>query len=192
MRCSGPWRWSGYAPSWSTIALAVPHTKCRRRSYMLAPRATPGYCSHCGRWLGLPNDECLQSGIACLDMEEVRWQRWVSAEVGKLLAASPNLGLAQGRKNFSEAVEMYLLEMAGGNVSAIARKFRVDRKTIRSWKNGTQIPQLASLLQICYLCDISPLSLFTDGMCKIREETGSGALSVMRRNRWILKSTSHQ
>jgi TniQ len=167
--------------------LQCPHAECRRRSYMLAPRAVPGHCSHCGRWLGLPSDECLQSGAACLDMEEVRWQRWVSAEVGKLLAASPNLGVAPGRKNFSEAVELYLHEIAGGNVSAIARMFRVDRKTIRGWKNGIQVPQLASLLQICYLCDISPLSLFTDDM-KIREFAKATVPATLSKNKKYYRS----
>jgi hypothetical protein len=63
-----------------------------------------------------------------------------------------------------QAVEMYLHEMADGNISAAARKFLVDRKTIRCWKNGMQVPQLASLLQFCYICKLSPLSLFTDGI----------------------------
>jgi hypothetical protein len=164
-----------------------PYADCNRHSYMLAPRAIPGYCSHCGRWLGLPSDECLQSGAACLDMEEVRWQRWVSVEVGKLLAASSNLVVAQGRKSFSEAIEMYLHEMAGGNVSAIARKFRVDRKTIRGWKNGIQIPQFASLLQICYLCDISPHSLFTDDM-KIREFAKATVPATLLKNKKYYRS----
>lgn len=58
--------------------------------------------------------------------------------------------------------------MAGGNVSTIGRKFRVGRKTIRGWKNGIQVSQLASLLQFCCLYELAPLPLFTDSM-KIRE-----------------------
>jgi len=42
--------------------------------------------------------------------------------------------------------------------------FRVDRKTIRGWIKGIQVPQLASLLQFCYLSELSLLSLFTDVM----------------------------
>lgn len=88
---------------------------------------------------------------------------------------------------FQTVSEMYLHEMAGGNVSAIARKFRVDRKTIRGWKNGTQIPQLASLLQICYLCDVSPLSLFTDGM-KIREFAKATVPATLLKNKKYYRS----
>jgi len=150
------------------LHLQCPHAECRRRSYMLAPRAVPGYCFHCGRWLGIRSAECPQGSAASLDVEEGRWQRWVIAEVGKLLAASPYLGVVPRRECFSEAVEMDLHEMAGGNVSATARKFRVDRKTIRDWKNGMQVPQFASLLQFCYLCELSPLTLFTDSI-KISE-----------------------
>lgn len=146
------------------LHLQCPHSDCKRHSYMLEPRAIPGYCSHCGRWLGLQSAECPQNSVASLDIEEVRWQRWVNAEVGKLLAASPNLGAALQKECFSQAVEIYLHEMAGGNVSAIARKFQVDRKTIRDWIKGIQVPQFASLLQFCYLCELSPLSLFTDVM----------------------------
>ena len=118
----------------------------------------------------------------------MRWQRWVSAEVGKLLAASHNLGVAPRRKYFSEAVELYLHEMAAGNVSAIARMFRVDRKTIRGWKKGIQIPQLASLLQFCYLCKLSPLSFFTDSIKISGTSEGAICPAVLLKNKKYYRS----
>jgi hypothetical protein len=40
----------------------------------------------------------------------------------------------------------------------------VSRRTIRDWKKGEQMPQLVSLLQFCYLCNISPIRLFTEDL----------------------------
>lgn len=83
--------------------------------------------------------------------------------MGELIAAASNLRLPPQKERFAEAVATYLEGDADGNVSAAARKFRVARRTIRDWKKGEQIPQLASLLQFCYLSNLSPFQLLTEG-----------------------------
>jgi len=57
-------------------------------------------------------------------------------------------------------VEMCLDE-AYGNVSAVSRKLRVSRRTIRDWRQEAQVPQLDSLLRLCSILEISPLQVFS-------------------------------
>jgi hypothetical protein len=150
-------------PQHSTMLQSqCPYDDCGQSMPMLSPRFRPGYCSHCGRWLGC---QYASEGISVsthLQDENLLWQRWVAASVGELIASAPNLKVVTQKERFAEAVATYLEEVAGGNVSAAARKFRVARRTVRDWKKGVQIPQLASILQFCYLCNLSPLHLLTE------------------------------
>jgi len=133
---------------------------CKRRSTMLAPRGRPGYCSHCGAWLGsMLALENRDSDVIAED--ELNWQRYVILTVGELLAASPALSSPPARESFAQAIEEYLEYSADGKVSVLARRLHLSRRTIRDWKRGLQIPQLESLLQCSYLLDASPLDLFT-------------------------------
>lgn len=146
----------------TTLRSQCPYDGCGRPMPMLSPRFRPGYCPHCGGWLGC---QYAAEGISVstrLQDEDLLWQQWVAASVGELIASASNLKLWPQKERFAEAVATYLEEVAGGNVSAAARKFRVARRTIRDWKKGTQIPQLASILHFCYLCNLSPLHLLTE------------------------------
>ena len=84
--------------------------------------------------------------------------------MGELIAFAPTLPFPLQKVRFAQVVEAYLDGMAGGNVSAVSRLLQVSRRTIRDWKKGEQIPQLISLLQFCYHCNISPIRLFTEDL----------------------------
>ena len=98
---------------------------------MLTSQARPGHCSNCGRWLGMQYAARMDIHASHLDDEELWWQQWIVLEMGKLIAAAPALIKLPQMESFAEAVEAYLYEVADGNVSAVARKFRVAKKTVR-------------------------------------------------------------
>ncbi len=134
--------------------------KCKRHLSVLAPRARPGYCDYCGYWLG----ELLEQTAGELPSEEEqKWQKWVVEAVGELLAAAPSLSKSPQSEIFAEAVTKQLMNTFGGNVSALAGRLQVSRRSIRDWVKGVQVPQLDSLLRFCYLARVSPLYLFDKG-----------------------------
>lgn len=135
--------------------------KCKRHLSVLAPRTRPGYCDYCGCWLG----ELLElKGGGVPTEEERKWQKWVVETVGELLAAAPSMSKSPRCEIFVEAVTEQLMNNFGGNVSALARRLHVSRRTIRDWVKGVQIPQLDSLLRFCHLAQVSPLCLFDKGV----------------------------
>src|SRR5215470_1366905 len=76
--------------------------------------------------------------------EEVNFQfarRISHVATGAMLAAAPHMVASPQKEKFAEVVEMCLNE-AHGNVSAVSRKLRASRRTIRDWRQGTQVPQL--------------------------------------------------
>lgn len=134
-----------------------PH--CKRRPTMLAAQVIPGHCSQCGAWLSITSALAERDSDARVE-DELNWQRYVVHTVGELLAVSPALPSPPRRERFAQAITEYLEYCADGKVSVLAQKLRLSRRTIRDWKQGLQIPQLESLLQCCYLLDVSPLDLF--------------------------------
>jgi hypothetical protein len=75
-----------------------------------------------------------------------------------MLAATPDILQTLQKKHFAEAVELFLNQV-DHNISALSRRLHVSRRTIRDWVKGVQIPQLHSLLQFCFLAQISPVQL---------------------------------
>lgn len=96
--------------------------------------------------------------------EERKWQKWVIETIGELLAATTSMSKSPRCEIFTEAVTEQLMNTFGGNVSALARRLHVSRRTIRDWVKGVQVPQLDSLLRFCYLAQVSPLCLFDKGV----------------------------
>jgi transcriptional regulator with XRE-family HTH domain len=131
--------------------------KCKRHLSMLASQTQLGYCNYCGCWLGELTGK-ITSRVPSED--ELKWQKWLVEAVGELLATAPTLSGPIGGEIFSGAVAELLNITFDGNVSALARRLRVSRRTIRDWVKGVQIPQIDSLLHFCYLCQVSPLQLF--------------------------------
>ena len=131
--------------------------KCKRHLSMLASHTRPGYCDYCGCWLGELTEPLSVGRVPSED--ELKWQKWVIEGVGELLAAAPTLPKRPQSEIFARAVIGQLNTVFDGNVSALARRLQVSRRTIRDWANNAQAPQLDSLLQFCYLFGISPLRL---------------------------------
>lgn len=150
------------------LEMRCPH--CNRASFFLAPYAKPGYCSYCELWLG----EVSEQGFQCSVVDdEYRGQYWIAGEVGAMLAAAPHMVASPQKEKFAEVVEMCLDE-AHGNVSAVSRKLRASRRTIRDWRQGTQVPQLDSLLRLCSILEISPLQVFSPDCMSVRASKGNG------------------
>jgi transcriptional regulator with XRE-family HTH domain len=147
---------------------------CNRLIPMLAPRSRPGYCSHCGRWLGRPHAETSANAATRLHFDDAEWRQWVAAQVAELIASTSQAQLSLQEDRFAEAVAAYLDEVMDNNISAAARRLQVSRRTIRDWKKGEQKPQFSSLLRFCYICGMSPLHLFIKngseaGFCNVSQ-----------------------
>ena len=154
------------------LEVRCPSPKCKRTSSVLSAQMRSGYCPHCGQWLGEVPKQGLERRLT---YDEYQWQYWVAETVSELLAAAPSLSTLPRRERFAEAIATYL-EDFDGNVSALARKLRVSRRTIRDWRQGLQIPQLDSLLRLCYLVETTPLHLFA--LEAMRADTAKPSVST--------------
>ena len=135
------------------LQTTCPH--CTRTQPPLTPRAQPGYCAWCDRWLGnrLPGE----TAPPIASEEELRWHQWVEIAVGELVAVAPHLCSPLCRNNVAVSVATVM----NGNQLALARRLQITQTSVWKWLEGVSVPQLGTLLRICFRLEVSPLSFLT-------------------------------
>lgn len=135
-----------------------PH--CGKENRLLAWYSRPGYCSSCREWLGTYSDlELINNRNPT--KSEIKWQKWVTQNLGDLIAAAPNLSPPTKNK-ISQYLNTYVNTLAGGNIAVFAQKLGKGRTQTHRWCVGKSLPTIDTLLQICFQLDISLLNLLTD------------------------------
>jgi Predicted transcriptional regulators len=139
-----------------TLLEQCPYPDCHATLPVLASHFRPGYCSKCSRWLGVTSDPPNLSWTS----EQWHWQIWVAETVGELVAhnmdlTTPHLG------NIPNLITAAREQAAEGSLQKLAERLQLSRRTLNAWRSGKQIPQMESLLRLCYCCGISLYDLFT-------------------------------
>ncbi len=140
------------------LRLQCPH--CDQQLPLLAQRSRPGYCSSCGQWLGIcPSAKLTDSET--LTQDELRWFSWAVDTVVELIAAAPHMPSPLSREKVAAAISTCVNQITLGNASAFGNILQVDGETVRVWLKGKKLPQLNSLLRVCYCCRTSLLNFMT-------------------------------
>ena len=134
-----------------------PHPDCQARLPVLASHFRPGYCSKCSRWLGVAADPPNFSRTT----EEWHWQTWVAEAVGKLVAHNMDLTLRPHLENIPNLIGASREQGADDSLQKLAEKLQLSSRTLNAWKLGRQVPQMESLMRLCYFCGVLPHDLFT-------------------------------
>lgn len=130
---------------------ACPH--CGRLLNPLGVFAQPGHCERCGGWLGLSHADCDRSPLA----EE---ETWSATQLGSLLAMLPNVDPMAARESFRRSLNVYLNELASGNVLAFAEYVRCPHSMLHNWLTGAAVPRLENLLRIARSLNVPVSSLY--------------------------------
>jgi TniQ protein len=134
-----------------------PYPDCHATLSVLASFLRPGYCSKCSRWLGVMTDASKISQTS----DQWRWQVWVAEMVGELLSHNMKLTTTPHLKNIPNLIAAAREQVANSSMQNLEKSLRLSRRTVNAWRAGRQIPQLESLLRLCYCCGISLYSMFT-------------------------------
>ena len=134
-----------------------PHPDCRATLPVLASHFRPGYCSKCARWLGIVPDSPDLSSTT----EQWRWQIWVADMVRELVSHNTDLKLLPHLGNIPGLIAASQEQAADSRMQNLAEKLQLSRRTVNAWKLGRQVPQIESLMRLCYCCGVSLYDLFT-------------------------------
>lgn len=129
--------------------------ECGRKMLVLEGRTRVGCCSKCDSWLGVYKNS-KTSG------EEKVQQRWISDNLGDLIAYGPKLGLFPDRDKLTESLLYCIKQVSAGNGAEFSRLVGVSKSTVSDWLGGKTIPSLQELLKICFICSVSLKDFLTE------------------------------
>ena len=137
-----------------SLQCMCPYDDCKKPLSFLTQQSFPGHCSQCGRWLG---------GFSAQEVtgEELDWQLWVINAVGELLTAASAMSGPPLKEGIAAAITRIVDQLAGGNMSTLARQLQIPVQLIWSWKNAQSLPRFITLLQVCYRLNVAPFRFLT-------------------------------
>ncbi|MBD2089121.1 TniQ family protein [Microcoleus sp. FACHB-1515] len=133
---------------------------CRQKNLCLAWHARPGYCSKCQEWLGLVFNSSFEE-LENLSQDDLETLVWISESVEDLLAYTSCLAVPLTKKDIAQAFTVHIDTVSNGNIAAFARQLQLPRNTVWLWCNGKNLPQLETLVQICYRLNRSLVDFIT-------------------------------
>ena len=134
-------------------------TGCHHCGLQLSPMGVYhriGYCSRCGGWLGTTTGDAKVAE----DSEASSQQLWASERIGELLAMLQCFTPEASREHFHANLTVYLEQLVGGNVAALAEYIRCPRSILQNWLDRKAMPSIDSLLRIAQALNVSVAALF--------------------------------
>lgn len=138
------------------LSFACPY--CNQRMPYLIKRARLGYCCWCEKWLGVDENDSLHFNKA-LSLGEVRWERWVFDNVGKLFSTRLPLRAEAFVRLFREGYCKAIARVLKGDKSYFAYLIRESLAKVHRLNNARQLPRPRILLIICYCLGVSLIDL---------------------------------
>jgi len=106
-----------------------------------AAYVVPGWCTHCGEFLGKASEMPATASIAPA-------ARWAARQIGELVHAQQTLTSTPTRDNLINAVSQIIEEMDNGQSALFARRIGVAKSTVHNWLKGDGTPTLKASLKI--------------------------------------------
>jgi len=172
--CYDHWRVSGgvvYEPLlWAIAPVTVcllhgrdleevcPH--CQGRQAPIAVYSRPGYCSRCQQWLG-DSEDIRSSNHSTPFNKKDDVALWHAKTIGELFAATPSVSSPLSGKVFTANFRACVNGVAEGNQQAFGHAVRVSCYAVSCHLAGEALPQIRTLLRICYRLQI-PLTAFLE------------------------------
>lgn len=118
---------------------------CGRRGIRhKASYVVPGWCTHCGGFLGqaTPPDLYSAEAVESITPEAL----WMSRQVGMLLSAQANLMNPPTREGMHEAIRTLVTRLDHGKSAVFARRIGLGKATVHNWLQSGGIPTLSACL----------------------------------------------
>jgi transcriptional regulator with XRE-family HTH domain len=145
------------------LVQVCPYSDCQAKSPIFTSRFRPGYCTKCSRWLGVVDQSCVFFD------DEQNWRIYAARSIGDLLANNINAQRKPHLKNIPRVIRACRVRY--GSAQKLSQKLYLSNRTLNTWLLGKQIPQVESLIRVCYFCGISLYDLLTADPTKLDLKT---------------------
>lgn len=133
-----------------------PYADCHKRLPLVNNQVKPGYCPHCGRWLGI---QPLTAEEDIWDESELNRQVWLTVQLGAVLAAAPNLPSHPQPQTIARNLRGCVEAAAPKSVAGLALEVGISPPALYHWMKGHHPSCLDLLVKFCYHLDIPLLDV---------------------------------
>ncbi len=130
------------------VRLVTECPACGRTGGVLTAWARVGHC-RCGEWLG---GLWFHEGDL-VDGDDLDWQRYVSNQVGSMIATTPRLPGPVSGALTAEAV-VICWTRTGMSLTRLAASLGMALSTVSLWKDGRRQPSLSGVLRLCRVAGV--------------------------------------
>lgn len=138
--------------------------RCERPQLFIQLQAPLDQCARCKAWLGSEtSEESVPEGI--------EWQRWVIQVLEELHFTVVSSGIPSWElffTNLSASCE------AWGEQSRLAELAGLGRGQLATWLRRSHTPTLGSILEFCYVCNVTPLQVLLGDLAPLKQVLASG------------------
>jgi transcriptional regulator with XRE-family HTH domain len=155
---------------------------CERQQPFIRLQAPLDQCARCNAWLG---SEASEDPVP----EEIEWQRWVIQVLEELHVAVVASGIPPWEHfftNLSASCE------ARGEQSRLAELAGLARGQLATWLRRSHTPTLGSILELCYVCNATPLQVLKGDLAPLRQVIAEGKPHRPPRSRRLYRPLDHE
>jgi transcriptional regulator with XRE-family HTH domain len=165
-----------------TLEDHCPH--CQKRQPWIRLQAALDQCARCNAWLG-----SLVWGSEPPSTEIIEWQRWTTAALEELRSALVSSSLPPWEQfftNLSRSLD------ARGEQSRLAELTGLARGQFARWLRRSCTPTLRSLLEFCYVCNVTPFQVLRGDLTALKRVVQEGKPSRLPRSRRLYRPIDRQ
>lgn len=134
--------------------------RCLKRQSFIRVQPALDQCTRCNMWLG----SCAQASQP-LASEVIEWQRWVIQVLEELRSAKVSSALPPWEQFFAN---LSMSVAAKGDQSRLAELAGLARGQFARWLRRSSTPRLQSILEFCYVCDVTPLQILMGDLTSLK------------------------
>lgn len=146
-------------PHQQPLQSRCPNPKCHAHIPFLSAFGSIGSCPRCQQWLGETLGYASETK-ASTETKAFEWQQWMTHVVGNMLAAAGSLPIPPDNR-CAEVLSTAHAITTAGSIRALAEHVQMSERGIHDIVLGRRVPQLETLLRICYCLGTTPLQLLT-------------------------------
>jgi transcriptional regulator with XRE-family HTH domain len=138
--------------------------RCQRKQPVIRLQASPDRCARCNAWLG-------SEAKAEPAPEGIEWQRWVIQVLEELHCAVVSSGLPPWEHFFTN---LSTSGFARGEQARLAELAGLARGQLATWLRRSHTPTVGSILELCYVCNVTPLQVLLGDLAPLRQVIAEG------------------
>lgn len=157
---------------------------CGKRQPFIRFQTALDRCLRCKTWLGSS-----PSASVAPDADATQWQKWVIQALEELRSAKMSDTLPSWEQFFTNVSKSC---RGRGEQSRLAELTGLARGQLAVWLRRSHTPTLQSILEFCYVCNMTPLQVLLGDLAPLKQVIAQGNPYRLPRSRRLYRSLDRE